>query len=245
MTNESNHNHRPNPLLIGMTIAACGILVFACVASWWGIALSVQAANVANLLAPLFLASAFIERAAEVVITPWRDPGYNDIRAKLTAASAANPPNAAQVNALTQELSDYVAETTRYAFIVVFFFGLVAAMIGIRALSPFLGKPLEGAISDAGQRETFIIFDVVLSAALLAGGSNGIHSIVDAVTSFFDASAQKMQNTVNPGAPISPSPNPANPPNGIAPGLIGGNPPNAPAAPNPPNLGVAVPQQAI
>lgn len=38
---------------------------------------------------------------------------------------------------MTRKQSDYAADTTRYAFIVIFLFGLVAAMIGIRALSPF------------------------------------------------------------------------------------------------------------
>jgi hypothetical protein len=177
---------------------------------------------------------------------PWRDPGYDSIQAELSAAAAAKPPNPGEVKRLTGKLNDYVAETTRYAFITIFFFGLVAAMIGIRALSPFLGKPLEGVIANLGQRNSFIVFDVVLSAALIAGGSNGIHSIVSAATSFFDASAQKMQNSVIPAA-LGPggSPIPTDLPNAIALGPLAGNAPNSPSPPNPPNLGGAVPQEVI
>jgi hypothetical protein len=39
--------------------------------------------------------------------------------------------------------------------------------------------------------------DILLSAALMAGGANGIHSVISAFTSFFDASAQKSRAVVN------------------------------------------------
>jgi hypothetical protein len=41
----------------------------------------------------------------------------------------------------------------------------------------------------------FNIVGVTLSAALLAGGANGIHSIVSSFATFFDTSAQKMLNS--------------------------------------------------
>lgn len=47
-----------------------------------------------------------------------------------------------------------------------------------------------------GQKNTFIVFDVVLSAALMAGGADGIYSVVSAFTTFFDATAKKAQNSV-------------------------------------------------
>jgi hypothetical protein len=75
MTNGSNHSDRLSPLAIGMAIGILGIVLFASLANWWGIPLSVQAADVANLLAPLFLASAFIERtrrkSSSAVARPW------------------------------------------------------------------------------------------------------------------------------------------------------------------------------
>jgi len=38
---------------------------------------------------------------------------------------------------------------------------------------------------------------VMLSATLLAGGADGIHSIVNAVTSFFNATADKATKQAN------------------------------------------------
>jgi hypothetical protein len=71
-------------------------------------------------------------------------------------------------------------------------------MVGVRALWPFL-EATQGGITafnglPLGQRNTFIIYDVILSAALMAGGANGIHSVVTAATSLADANAQSNKN---------------------------------------------------
>lgn len=166
---------------------------------WWGLKIQVQPQNVGSILATLALTAAFIERAVEVVITPWRDPEANKRQAVVDNAKADK--NVALQGTANNSLNEYVGETTWYAFIVAFMFGLVAAMVGVRALWPFL-EATQGAITafnglTAGQRNTFIVFDVVLSAALMAGGANGLHSPMTAFTSFFDASAQKSRNSVN------------------------------------------------
>jgi hypothetical protein len=194
------NSHSNMPLILGMGIAAVGVVLFACFANWWGLNISVQSQTIANVLAPLLLTAGFIERAVEVVITPWRDPEANELEANLKAVSANATATATQQKDAIDNLNAYVAATTRYAFVIAVIFGLVAAMVGIRALWPFL-DPLSMAVfskAPLGQRNTFIVFDVVLSAALMAGGANGIHSVITAFTSFFDANAQKSKNSVNP-----------------------------------------------
>jgi hypothetical protein len=183
-------------LIATFVLAAGGITLFGIFAMWWGLSMPVQASTVADVLAPLLLVATFIERAVEVVITPWRDPGANKKQAAVDNAIAAN--NAVQQATATDSLNQYVSETTWYAFIVAFLFGLVAAMVGVRALWPFIAANQDavkafGALT-AGQKNTFIVYDVILSAALLAGGANGIHSAMSAFTSFFNASAQQSQN---------------------------------------------------
>jgi hypothetical protein len=63
----------------------------------------------------------------------------------------------------------------------------------VRTLWPFLDAQAISIFksASAGQRNTFIVLDVVLSAALMTGGTNGIHSVVNAFTRFFDTTAQK------------------------------------------------------
>jgi len=47
------------------------------------------------------------------------------------------------------------------------------------------------------QQWTFLVVDVALSAALLAGGADGIHSVVNAFTTFFETTAQRAQQSAN------------------------------------------------
>ncbi len=189
-------------MFTALGIATLGIALFAGFAMWWGLDITVQASTVSNVLAPLLLVAGFIERAVEVVITPWRDPGAKKRQAAVDKAKAGT--DAGAQDTANNALTDYVGETTWYAFIVAFMFGLVAAMVGVRALWPFIQASQDTvkafAVLNVGQRNTFIIFDVVLSAALMAGGANGVHSVMSAFTSFFDASAQKSQNSAKPQA---------------------------------------------
>jgi hypothetical protein len=192
-------------LLLTFGIATAVVVLFGANAMWWGLKIQVQIQNVGSILATLALTAAFIERAVEVVITPWRDPEAKERQAAVDKAKAGADEGA--LDSAKKLLNDYVAETTMYAFIAGFTFGLVGAMVGVRALWPFL-EASPGAITafnglTVGQRNTFIIFDVVLSAALMAGGADGIHSVVTAVTSFADANAQNSQNSVKPQPPAA------------------------------------------
>jgi hypothetical protein len=188
-------------LLVCIGISILGLILFANFAMWFGLGISVNPQTVANILAPLLLASGFIERAVEVVITPWRNPGYNKLQAVLTTVNANAAATADEKKKANDDLNAYVGKTTQYAFTAAVMFGLVAAMVGVRALWPFLNQNAISYFASpaaSAQKNTFIVFDVVLSAALMAGGANGIHSVVTAFTSFFDANAQKSQNSVNP-----------------------------------------------
>jgi len=180
------------PLLVCIGISVLGLILFANFALWFGLSISVNPQTVENILAPLLLTAGFIERAVEVVITPWRDKGAKQLQDDIDAAPADKKKDASDA------LNAYVGKTTQYAFTVAVIFGLVAAMVGVRALWPFLNPnaiSYFGTAPATAQKNTFIVFDVVLSAALMAGGANGIHSVITAFTSFFDASAQKSQNS--------------------------------------------------
>ena len=92
-------------------------------------------------------------------------------------------------------LDDYRGETQRYAFTVSLTLSIFVAIAGVRALGPFAetAKLKDPKITSDGQHVFFLCVDVVLSSALLAGGADGIHSIVNAVTTFFDSTANKTK----------------------------------------------------
>jgi hypothetical protein len=200
-----------------LVLAGLGILVaLAIVLAWPGINIKVNYTTVPTVLTPLMLAAMFIERAVEVMISPWRDPGA-DQRAKVLKDAKTNTAAVAAQRAAADEYTQYKGETRRYAFAFALLLGTAAAMVGIRALWPFLddpnGKFVAATILTANgvttiskaqgnpindsqnhhARTAFIVVDVVLSALMLAGGANGIHSIVTAFTSFFDNNTQKNQ----------------------------------------------------
>jgi hypothetical protein len=186
---------KPYPLLIGWPLAAAGIVVFWNVLYWQGLKMSVNVATLTSLLAPVAFASAVVERAVEILISPWRDAGASKLQKALAALQArpADAVRAGDLQAASEALDDYRGVTQQYAFAVSLLLSLLVSISGVRALQPFLAdNALVGLATD--QRGFFFTVDVLLTALLLSGGADGVHSIVNAVTSFFDATATKASN---------------------------------------------------
>lgn len=187
--------------LAAFIVAALCLITFALWLRWEGISLSVPVTNITGLLAPLAFAAAIIERSVEILVSPWRDAQASQLQAAVSAIKArADAPdaetsakNAADLKAALDAFEEYRGETQRYAFGVSLGLSMLTTIVGVRALSPFLDNAKFHATSHA-QQLYFLCLDVALSAALLAGGADGIHSLVNAVTSFFDATAQKAKS---------------------------------------------------
>lgn len=210
--------HKEDAFGLFILIVFLGVLVLlSIVLHWPGINIKVDPATVATVLAPLILTAMFIERAVEVMISPWRDPGA-DQKARVLKDANSNTAAVASQQTAVDDYIQYKGKTRRYAFAFALLLGTAAAMVGIRALWPFIDDPngkflaastpvVNGVttiskaqgnpINDPQNhyaRTAFIVVDVVLSALLLAGGANGIHSVVTAFTSFFENNAQKNQS---------------------------------------------------
>jgi len=186
-------------------LAEIGVIVAALIALGWlktqAVAFSnIGPADVLNRLTPLILTAGFIERAIEVLISPWRDPEASRHATAIAAAKAtpvsddqAKVQKVQAVAEATDSLNVYSGLTKRYAFITGLSLGLIASLAGVSALSPFLAKDALNSLP-AAQHALFAGFDIVLTAALLAGGADGLHSVISAFTSFFGATAQRVSN---------------------------------------------------
>jgi hypothetical protein len=183
-------------LFVSGAIALAAFIIFAVSAKWDGLTFKVQMADLAGLLAPLVFASAVVERAVEILVSPWRDAGASKLE-KAVAAVKARPvatdpdisaKNEADLKVASAALDDYRGETQKYAFAVSLTLSAFVAISGVRAFWPFTNKDTFATVSTL-QHNFFVDVDVVISAAVLAGGADGIHSIVNAVTSFFDNTA--------------------------------------------------------
>lgn len=132
-------------------------------------------ANVGNVLAPLVLIAAFIERAVEVLLTPVRGDHADRLRSRIEKQQQAG----GDVTALERELRDYKLTNRRIAFFMAVALGLLAALLGFRALESLFATP-----PAAGSSLQF--FDVVLTGVVIAGGADGIHTPVQAFTDYME-----------------------------------------------------------
>jgi hypothetical protein len=214
-------------ILTGIVIAAGIVATY--ILHWNGIQFSVQASQLMTKISPLILAAAFIERAVEVLISPWRDTDAAKLQTAVNVAKAnavtvvagaapaavaaaagvppapgappvvvvTDPAAIQTVQAKANDLHDYRGATRLYAFLASLVLGFAVALAGLRTLQQMLDPSTDLSKLLPRQLDFFYIVDVVLTAALLAGGAAGIHSVVDAFTSFFDASAKKSDNSAN------------------------------------------------
>lgn len=179
------------PIWAGVTVVLTAAFA---VVHWVPLPIAVNPMQAANILAPLVLTAAFIERAVETFISPLRDTGAVKLRHALVVARAVDPPDSAAVTRAQHRLSNYIETTRQYAFMAAWVMGLCAAFVGIRSLGVFLPSTTAPAGLGAGQWTSFLTFDVFLTASLLAGGANGLHAPINALTSFFNASAASNLN---------------------------------------------------
>jgi hypothetical protein len=154
--------------------------------------------NIGNVLGPLVLVALFIERAVEVLMTVWREPEAQEAESRVTRAREVAGPDAAAtdrgVAAAELDLRRYKAQSRRIAFALTLTLGLFAALLGIRAVQQFLeGGVLPTDITGA-QKAAFVRFDMFITAAMIAGGAEGIHRVVSAFTAFADASKKRAQS---------------------------------------------------
>ncbi|MGA9668840.1 MAG: hypothetical protein WBQ94_06505 [Terracidiphilus sp.] len=185
-----------------IALAGIGAMVvlaaYAAFASWRGLDFSIDPTQLISKMSPLLLASAFIERAVEVLVSPWRDTEASKRQVALDQAKAAPVPDPVVIKAASDSLDEYRGQTQHYALLVSLLLGSVAAMSGVRALWPLLSSTQvtpAGTLAAVNWQQQFVfhVVDVVLSAAMLAGGADGIHSMTSALTSYLDATGEQAR----------------------------------------------------
>jgi hypothetical protein len=185
------------PLIFGLALIVIGFTVFAFWQEWEGVSLNLQIGDLLTKMSPLILASAFIERAVEILVSPWRDTEAAKLAGAITAiknrvVDASDPTavlqlakNTADLQVASAALDEYRGQTQRYAFSVNLVLSFCAAAVGVRALFPFLDVAGFHKSASVMQQAYFRNYDVLITTALLAGGADGLHSIINSITSFF------------------------------------------------------------
>lgn len=143
--------------------------------------------NVGNVLAPLVLVAAFIERAVEVVLTPWRGDESDVIQQNIKAQREAGNVEAAESQCVV--LCRHKNGTRRRAFLIAVSLGLMAALVGFRAVSMLVENPPEEGI--------FVSFDVLITGFVLGGGAAGIHKAMEAFTDYMEMISESAEKRAN------------------------------------------------
>jgi len=120
-------------------------------------------------MTPLITIALFIERVLEVLLASWR--------ACTTGA--------------VENRDQYRADTRRIAFFTGTTLGVVIAALGVRMLEMFVDPAAVEALGDVHQR-LFRGTDVLLTGAVLGGGSDALHQLVLVFTNFFKSANHRV-----------------------------------------------------
>jgi hypothetical protein len=155
-----------------------------------------SAAEFLQRITPLFLISLFIERSIEVFVTAWRGPDAairnHRIKALRKAVSQGKAELEEDLARVCAEKEQCRSKMQRLAFASSVALGMVISAVGVRALGLFVDATAFGTLSKM-QQTSFNMVDVVLTGAVLGGGSDALHKFVTVFTNFMDRTAKQAK----------------------------------------------------
>ncbi|MCP4632175.1 MAG: hypothetical protein GY855_04560 [candidate division Zixibacteria bacterium] len=157
--------------------------------------------NLGQLMASLFIVALLMERALDVFLSTWRaEKGDNqerqirDHRDKIKEHKETKTDSSeveAKLQKTIEERAKHRHETRLYALWAGLFFGLIISAVGIRSLGSMVDIR---TIANSTQLTLFNIIDVVLTGGIIAGGSDGIHKMMEVYLAFMETTKAKAQN---------------------------------------------------
>jgi len=157
--------------------------------------------DLTSVFATLILASLFLERAIEVFLSAWRsgdadtkDQAIMELATKIEARVSAGEPHADlkgetdQLDALRMQRVKYSADSREIAQWLGLGMGVMIAFVGVRVLGNIVTPP---APAGGFQMKAFIVVDILLTGAVLAGGSDAINKIMKLYNSFMTGTEKK------------------------------------------------------
>lgn len=143
--------------------------------------------NVGAALGALFIIVLLVERAVEIIVGIWIAPQAEQLKKAIELMTVE------QKNSHTQdyldaenELNRYKSQTKRFTLLISFTLSTIVCVAGVGLLSNVIE---ERAVRDSLMRG----IDIVLTASLIAGGSDGFHQFVSALDTFFKETKKKLE----------------------------------------------------
>jgi len=154
--------------------------------------------EIVHRIAPLFLISLFIERGLEVFVTAWRGPDAairdHRIRQLRKAIRDGNADAEAEIELARACAAKEQCRSRmrRVAFAGSVALGVIVSAAGVRALGLFVDPAAFRGLSSE-QQASFNTVDVLLTGAMLGGGSDALHKFVTVFTNFMERTAKQAK----------------------------------------------------
>lgn len=144
-----------------------------------------SAAQFTQQLTPLFLVALLIERSLEIFLTTWRGPRAAKLQLavdKATKLAAADPARLPELHNAQDVLTDYKSATQQIALPAALVLGILISALGIRCLGNLVAS--DAFRDHSAQQAWFTVADVLLTGALVGGGSDFVHQFITSITNF-------------------------------------------------------------
>jgi hypothetical protein len=152
--------------------------------------------DVVRLFTQLILVALIIERALEVILTPWRGAESERKTAVVQhldrLAESGKSDAQADLHESKMALTDFKSETQKLAFKATFVLGVVVSAFGIRTLAPLV-EPNAFKLLPHLQQVGFNALDVLLTGALLSGGADGLHQVLSLFLDYIGKTRDRVQ----------------------------------------------------
>lgn len=164
--------------------------------------------NIGTIIGSLFIVALLLERFLDVFLTTWRAPKSEkltldikklefdilNVKSGLTndlSDTKKLSDLVDELNKLKHAVMDHKSETRIIALWSGLILGVVISAIGFRVLNSLVDQEM---LSSAGKTQllAFNFFDVFLTGGLLAGGSDGLHKLMEVYRSFTESTTARM-----------------------------------------------------
>ncbi len=137
-----------------------------------------NAYDVTVLFGLLSLVALVIERSVEVIMAAWRGPQKKTLENAIIAAMNLLPKSQVDLDKAKADKEQFSAETRSLTLLTSLVLGILVGVLGLRVLQPLVDPVVFKSMSTT-QISFFTAVDAFLTGALLGGGADGIHNILD------------------------------------------------------------------
>ena len=156
-----------------------------------------SAGDFTQQLTPLVLIALFIERSLEVFLTVWRGGTAAALQRDVDEATAlpdSDPTKVKTLHDANDALIEYKSTTQQIALPLALALGILISALGVRGLGNL--ADLDKLTDHPTQKYLFNVADVLLTGALVGGGSDFVHKVITTFTDLMDVTSQKAKASV-------------------------------------------------